>query len=832
EKNLTVTGGERIANVAIEWAAAASPTPAPLASPLPPDTTAAEAGTLAVIGKLDDPTATLVVRTAVAGDFSMYTLRLVASTTSSLPPAGIDPQLAQIDFGFKVQCPTDFDCKPAADCGHDDARAPDIDYLAKDYPSFRRLMLDRLSQLVPAWEQSSEADFGMAVTELVAYACDQLSYQQDAVATEAYIGTARRRISLRRHATLVDYPMHDGSNARAWVHVQVNGTIALPLPGTQLLTRCTGFPAEIPPGSLLDDAMRTGPLVFECMLDPTLAATGYSQTLRSEHNEIAFYTWSESCCCLEAGATTATLAGNVAGLAAGQVMVFEERVGPHTGQPGDADIAHRHVVRLTAVDATGSDPVESAPITTITWDAADALPFPLCISGYIDGALCTTISVARANMVLVDHGRTLPGGLDVATGENLGTVPEATLFTVPDCCADPCATCEPADTVTGDTGDATTSPGMIPPRYRPSLAQTPLTQAAGRMVEVSPHVFATEPEPYAAGGPAAGVFGATMDAVLPQVHLVGTLGTRPRVWEPRRNLLESGPNDSHVVVEVDERARATFRFGDDSRAKRPTAKTAFAAWYRVGNGVVGNVGAEAIAHVVATTGGIDGVRNPCAARGGVDAEDAESVRRRAPFAFRTQQRAVTMDDYAEVAGRDPRIQRAAASLRWTGSWYTVQITPDALTGTDAIAIAMDLPAEVERFRMAGQDVSVNDPHYVPLEVALHICVKPDYFRSDVRQQLLLTLGNRRLASGGKGLFHADNFSFGQSVYLSGIYKAAHDVPGVASVQVTAFQRQGTNDATWLLDGRLPIGPFEIARLDNDPNYPERGVLRLDVHGGK
>jgi hypothetical protein len=33
-------------------------------------------------------------------------------------------------------------------------------------------------------------------------------------------------------------------------------------------------------------------------------------------------------------------------------------------------------------------------------------------------------------------------------------------------------------------------------------------------------------------------------------------------------------------------------------------------------------------------------------------------------------------------------------------------------------------------------------------------------------------------------------------------------------------------------GEFPIGPFEIARMDNDPNYPEHGVLELDIHGGK
>src|SRR3712207_7620689 len=48
------------------------------------------------------------------------------------------------------------------------------------------------------------------LVELLAYTGDYLSYYQDAVATEAYLETARRRISVRRHVRLIDYPMHEG----------------------------------------------------------------------------------------------------------------------------------------------------------------------------------------------------------------------------------------------------------------------------------------------------------------------------------------------------------------------------------------------------------------------------------------------------------------------------------------------------------------------------------------------------------------------------------------------------------------------------------------------
>ena len=101
---------------------------------------------------------------------------------------------------------------------------PEINYLAKDYASFRQLILDRLALVMPRWQETHVPDLGIALVELLAYVGDYLSYYQDAVATEAYLGTARQRISVRRHVRLVDYAMHEGCNARAWVTVELRIT--------------------------------------------------------------------------------------------------------------------------------------------------------------------------------------------------------------------------------------------------------------------------------------------------------------------------------------------------------------------------------------------------------------------------------------------------------------------------------------------------------------------------------------------------------------------------------------------------------------------------------
>src|SRR5690554_8142763 len=70
--------------------------------------------------------------------------------------AGYDAVLSSIEVFFKVECSRDVDCRAPADESVDVNDEPRIDYLARDYASFRRLMLDRLSVTMPQWRDRSE----------------------------------------------------------------------------------------------------------------------------------------------------------------------------------------------------------------------------------------------------------------------------------------------------------------------------------------------------------------------------------------------------------------------------------------------------------------------------------------------------------------------------------------------------------------------------------------------------------------------------------------------------------------------------------------------------
>jgi hypothetical protein len=1042
-KNVLITGGESITGITAEWIAPAS------APPPAPQATVAEAN---YFKALPNAANILVVRTSEWGDFSPYTFRLVNDAGAAEEDSfdvtevltGFDPQLAEVTFSFKVECGPEFDCAPVPpNCPPELPTPPPINYLAKDYSSFRQVMLDRMNQLLPSWGATSEADIGVMMAELVSYAGDQLSYRQDAVTTEAYLPTARSRISLRRHARLVDYFVHDGCNARVWVQINVSQQTFLDRTLTRFYTTAPGMPASLEVGAMNEEAaLIAGVAVFEPMQDAVLFP---------EHNLMSFYTWGDTDCCLPQGAMEATLAGTFSNLQVGDVLIFQEMLGPQTGFAADADVRHRCAVRLTAVttqnaagqplidplfDINGA-PITSAaqtpqPVTEIQWSSDDALPFPVCVSSQIQDSTglehsLSNVSMVLGNVVLADQGLTMP-----QTG--MGTVPAPTLFYPPNLADD---RCQPI------------VKKPFPVRFRPAIPDSPVTQAvplplagspstanavpltasgwvslsdsngfvtlmvaadaplswpqyfgivanvnsvdssefdlsvvfhppggpvgvtgpvvlekfaglslttpapnyAGTQLKNSqfvrvptgftppepvPSTFPTTPTPLQNSGltslndgggnlylqveptnplgwpplfsvlaqgqiaqpdvfnllllysPLSGAEGVSLpiiaeqflsislkniasiigaasdlisvktfeegpnpslsandlmnfdaDEAVPAIELTSVLpgsSEPPTKCTVEPDLLASSPDDTQFVMEVDTDGTAYLRFGDGINGKLPETGVAFTAIYRIGNGTSGNVGANSLlnfaAGVVADST-ITQCTNPMPATGGIDPETNAQIRRRAPQAFLTQERAVTMQDYANVVEQNPQVEDAAATLRWTGSWYTVFITAEPVNnGNMSKSLRRNLTQTVNEYRLAGQDILIEPPQYVSLEIALTICVDPEYFQLDVKQSLLQVLGSGTLSNGQPALFSPDNFELGQTVYLSPIYAAARTVAGVLTVTATIFEPQGENTREYLQQGFIPMGPFQVARMDNDPSLPGNGRLSLTMMGGR
>jgi predicted phage baseplate assembly protein len=366
----------------------------------------------------------LMVELDHPGSAGSYLLRIVErrpdGTPGWRPYRGIDPRYAQVRFVADVDAP-----RPPiqrAPAGAPAAGDP-VSYIYRDYAGLRQLMLDRLAVTMPDWTERHEPDIWMTLVELLAYIGDDLSYYQDAVATEAYLQTARTRVSVRRHARLVGYRLHEGCNARAWVCVNVTSPVSLPL-GDVRFAAAGAWAGEGPP-VLNASTFPAGTLASLQQYTPLSVQPGAhglepAVQLLPAHNAIELWSWGERDSHLVSGATSAVLTDGAPPdgtdgtpqrtltLRAGDVLILEQTADPPTPGAGPADPALRQAVRLTSVHPL-TDPLYEQPLLEVRWAPEDALAFNLAVTA--GGNRC---SQASGNVVLVAHGAAETDTIDVS----------------------------------------------------------------------------------------------------------------------------------------------------------------------------------------------------------------------------------------------------------------------------------------------------------------------------------------------------------------------------------------------------------------------------------
>jgi hypothetical protein len=800
----------------------------------------------------------------------------------------LDPFFSSLTFRFDPGQPAETDCLPVPFVRLPGPPGPEINYLAKDYATFRQLLLDRLAVTLPDWQESSPADLGVTLVEILAYSADHLSYFQDAVATEAYLGTARLRQSLRRHARLVDYRVHEGCNARAWVHLQVstNFTIenAQDLFFVAIPRSLAPLRAQPLTTSTLDDLMNTrrGCEVFEPVVSKSFR-------LWLSHNECRLYDWHGAQPCLKKGATSAWLinqsqtdeatAGKSLHFQVGDVLLLEEVLSPWTGCTNDADTSHRHFIRITTVAYDEHDSLFQVPLVKITWDESDALPFTLWITKPHDAKWdCddgTAVTVARGNVLLVDHGRSIrQDDVNLATSHGPPPSPfvanypsariRATLSSSNLTFSDglPISGASATDQFKQDPRGATPQILLQAKSRRQGLAEEfsilelrDLRRIAKRLLDrVVKGVDRKVPDKLKLAAKYISrvreACGCQNDAdYADELVDLGALRRAIKndlrdVWTARYDLLDSSSADAHFVVEMTDDRQAILRFGQDGFGRVPDLENdpnlaEMLADYRIGNGTVGNVPTEAIqvfGSYGRTVADIEAVRNPLPAAGGVDPETAREIRLFAPHAIRSRlQRAVTAHDYERIVMREfgDFLQQAKATLLWTGHEFVVLVAIDPKSHRIPLPeLRRRIRNRLRRYRRIGHCVRVRLAQQVVPSLALSVCVGPRVIKDDVAKRLNELFSSQVLPDGSLAFFHPDQSTFGEGVFVSQIVTTAARVPGVIHVEVTALHRSDEGAADELENCVLPLGPQEIVRFDNNRQNPKSGFLVLEIKGGR
>ncbi|HEX4698912.1 MAG TPA: baseplate J/gp47 family protein [Actinomycetes bacterium] len=670
---------------------------------------------------------------------------------------------------------------------------PDYETLARDYTGLRAMLVERLGVLHPAYDPSP-ADHTITLLELMAHLGDLLSYRQDRVATEAWLGTARRRASVTRHARLVDFAVPPATSASTVVQVRV----AHP----DLTATDAAFTVQ--PGDLATDAVadpdkEPGAACFTVEVDAP-------QTVFASHAEVSLHDWGEVDAVLGVGATSAVLVRPPASdgtpvatwLPPGTLLGFEvvdpgppgEQVTWATrGQNWPPDDGSRgqtrmplashpaQVVTVTHVVAMTDPLAPTLPLVRAFWEADDALTAAVPVSVATDAG-SPRVGVARLGLVAAHHGLPVDGPGALA----------------------------PFDPLTGDSPDPAVT----------EVGEYWLTRAAAAGLSCAP-----------GGRPW-------------QVRTRIGLPSGVPVEATRVTSLLRAPSDGFaVVVDVDDDDPPRLRFRTGALGLVPPADSDVTVRYEVGAGQAGDIAANTVTRLVRTTTPLGqpivwldagtgvGARNITPGTGGEEAVALDVVRRDAPQAYAAvPRRAVLVSDLPGFAVEVPGVERAAAHRDWSGSWPVGVVAVETTTDLADPDVDAAVGQVMEAVRMAGTEVVTLPATPVGLLISLTVCLTPSTESATARLRILAAL---RPGQPG-AVFSAEAHTLGSAVYTSTVVAAVAAVPGIDAVRVTEARR--LSDPPGQNDTVLLMAPDEIPVCDDDASTPERGRIELTIEGGR
>lgn len=281
-------------------------------------------------------------------------------------------------------------------------------------------------------------------------------------------------------------------------------------------------------------------------------------------------------------------------------------------------------------------------------------------------------------------------------------------------------------------------------------------------------------------------------------------------WTRVDDFSGSRSTDRHYRLETDENQKVSVIFGNGKKgAIPPSGKKHIHAVYRQGLGAVGNVDTGATSRIKKAHPLINRAFNPTPILGGADPASLKDLQRQATRYIRTFDRAVSIQDHADVALLYPGVARAAARPTGAGGIEVVVATADG-----SPPVTSDVATYLNARRDSTLPMAVVGPDTVDLFLDLTLEHDPSYLRENVKRAVQDALLGDNPDSPGMFAFAARDF--GQAAHLSEIYDRVAEVEGVTFVDVTRFRIENmagvkdvlrVNARQWL---RLPAANLSLS----------------------
>ena len=265
-------------------------------------------------------------------------------------------------------------------------------------------------------------------------------------------------------------------------------------------------------------------------------------------------------------------------------------------------------------------------------------------------------------------------------------------------------------------------------------------------------------------------------------------------WTRVSDFFGSKAHDRHYVLN---RTSGEVRFGDGVNGAIPvgnvanTAANVVAREYRTGGGRRGNVAATTLKSLLTSVEGVDEnlILNLLAASNGRDEETLDEAKKRAPRALKSKCRAVTNEDFEQLAMQSSNVKRAKAlPLHHPGfpgvnvpGVVTVVIVPDSdePNPMPSEGTLRTVCAYLNQRRLLTTELYVVAPTYQKVEIDVEVVAKNTADLAEVKEAIDRALLDyfHPLKGGEDGL----GWPFGGNIFFSRVYQRVFSIAGVERI---------------------------------------------------
>jgi hypothetical protein len=643
---------------------------------------------------------------------------------------------------------------------------PSVDYTSRDYAALRTELIARVQDRVSGWVGEDPSDFGLALVESFAYMGDLVNYYIDRIANESYILTATQRQSLLNLASMYGYYPKGYTGASC----------------TATFTSEYGYRGSLG-GSILSSQQ-----AYVIVPNDKSWNVGDVVNISGRANDAYNGTWSVlgvndsggPISPIPSGSNVLRYSptGNITGYTVNTVSsgVYNITFNYAFAYPKTLVAAQTVVVSGVGMSSSGTGTVNgnftiaSATATSFTTSNITAtIPTKTFATvgtvGYQNIALNSDVSG-----YVYETGNTLiPAGTQFSYDITYNDTVQQVIFSTANDLSIPYQDTKSIDLAQGENITA-----------RPENVFDPLVSGdiPGEYVGTSngftsQYYILSEPN---------------VDASTIKVYVQSS--NRYVLWKQVDNLNDWAGTSTVYVVSVDSDGYSYIVFGDNVTGAVPPQDSKIKVQYFAGVGEFGNIQANTLDYhyfPTLTSEAQSLIKSSItlthtAATGGADPESDDSIRINAPRTLRALNRAVTLQDYADVALTATGVGKAKAVA---GTWTSVNVYVAPAASTTSIAPSItqttldSVTSALNSRSQIGTTVQVQGPSYSDVSVVVSLSVNPNYTAAQVKAAVVALLTD---------VFSYGNVSFQQTITPRDVEYVCRSVPGVDIAKVTKLSR--------------------------------------------